>query len=112
VFIFDALRCDVFKQLLEPENQSELFIISLTTSSRALDGDEGGEEAECIEGEDGKPICNKVNFWFDRTFVNKIQWMIYKMVRFFFVVCYFYFYPMLLVFGNAAGSFYFAEASK
>ena len=38
--------------------------------------------------------------------------MIYKIVRFFFVVVYFYFYPMLLVFVNMFGSFILAKVNN
>ena len=112
VFVYEAMRSEAFKQLLDPEKLKELFVISFTTSSRALYADEGGEQAEGIEDEDGKPMCNKISFWYDRTCINKFYWLVYRISRFGFVVCYFYFYPMLLVFGNAFGSFLLAKVNQ
>lgn len=65
-----------------------------------------------VESEDGKPVCNKINFWLDRSFVNKLYWIIYRIVRFFFVVIYFYFYPLLLVFANSFGAFLLAKVNQ
>jgi len=70
-----------------------------------------GEESDVV-GDDGKRVCNKIRFWQDRTFINKIYRLIYKQVRFWYVVFYFYFYPLLLIFGNAFASFYFAKANQ
>mmetsp|Transcript_19400 Transcript_19400/g.22958 ORF Transcript_19400/g.22958 Transcript_19400/m.22958 type:complete len:80 (-) Transcript_19400:77-316(-) len=77
----------------------------------ALDGD-AGEEVDDVESEDGKPLVNKISFWSDRTLMNKLQWIVYKAVRFHFVVCYFYYYPLMLLFANAFGSFRLAKINE
>ena len=96
VFIFEALRSDTFKSLLQPEMQCQLLRVSYTTSSLAHSG-EVGEGSDQLDFEN-KPICNKIRFWRDRGFRNKFYWLVYKMMRFWYVTLYFYYYPLLIVF--------------
>ena len=98
VFIYEALRSENFKTLLRPEISSQLLKISFTTSGSALSG-EMGEDSDCKDL-DGKPVCNRIRFWADRGFRNKTYWLVYKLMRFWYVVVYFYFYPLLVVFIN------------
>ena len=63
-----------------------------------------GEASDQVD-EDGKPLCNKILFWSDRSFINKVYWLVYKLMRFYYVVAYFYFYPMSIIVGNFAASY-------
>ena len=109
VYIYDALASENFKTLLKPEIQSQLLKISFTTSDSALSG-EMGEDSDWKDL-DGKPLCNKIRFWQDRDFKNKIFWSIYKMMRFWYVVVYFYFYPLLVIFINQIACFTVASVN-
>ena len=90
--------------MLEEDVQNRLLLISFTTSSRALSG-EMGELSDQID-EDGKPVCNKIRFWQDRSLMNKLYWLVYKLMRFWFVVVFFYFYPLITVFFNFVARFF------
>ena len=103
-FVYDTLRSESFKKLLEEDLQKQLLKISFTTSSSALSG-EMGEASDQVD-EDGKPLCNKLLFWNDRSFINKVYWLVYKLMRFYYVVAYFYFYPMSIIVGNFAASYH------
>lgn len=46
---------------------------------------------------DGDPLCMKVSFWRDRSFFNKFFYLVYKVMRIFFVAIYFYFYPPISI---------------
>ena len=83
--------------------------MSFTTSPSARSGDLG-EESD-VKGDDGKPLCNKIRFWQERSFINKILWLIYKVMRFWYVVFYFYFYPLGVMFINLIASFAIARSS-
>ena len=109
VFIYDALRSETFKTLLRPEIQSQLLKISYTTSTSALSG-ELGENSDQVDQE-GKPICNKIKFWGDRDTINKLYWLVYKLMRFWYVTLYFYYYPLLVVFINQAACFAVARVN-
>ena len=104
LFVYDTLRSESFKKLLEDDLQEKLLKISFTTSSNALSGEMG--EASDLVGDDGKSPCNKIRYWSDRSMINKVYWLIYKLMRFWHVVVYFYFYPMSIIVGNFAASFY------
>ena len=83
--------------------------MSFTTSPSARSGDLG-EESD-VKGDDGKPLCNKIRFWQERSFINKILWLIYKVMRFWYVVFYFYFYPLGVMFINLIACFAIARSS-
>ena len=57
-------------------------------------------------------MSNKISFWLDRSLMNKLYRLIYKVMRFQFVVLYFYFFPLVLVFANAMGSFILAPVNQ
>ena len=44
--------------------------------------------------------------------MNKLYRLVYKVMRFQFVVLYFYFFPLVLVFANAMGSFILAPVNQ
>ena len=84
--------------------------MSFTTSSSARSGDLG-EESD-VKGDDGKLLCNRIRFWQERSFINKILWLIYKVMRFWYVVFYFYFYPLGVMFINLIACFAIARSSS
>lgn len=106
IFVYESLRSSLFKCLLEEDNQKQLLQISLTTSRRALSG-EMGENSDVRNELNGKFLCNKIQFWQDRSLINRIYWLIYKLMRFFYIVFYFYFYPLSIFYVNFLATFYF-----
>lgn len=51
---------------------------------------------DVIDPEDGelRPMCIE---WKDRVVLNKIYYIIYRIMRFLFVVIYYYFFPLLVL---------------
>ena len=109
VFVYEALRSCTFKELLKEENQETLLKISFTSSDRALSGELG--EASDMKDDECKFLCNKIRFWQDRGIFNKVHWLIYKMLRVWYVVVYFYFYPTTIIFGNFISSYMIARSA-
>ena len=103
IFVYDSLESRSFKRLLKEDIQEKLLKISFTTSKNALSG-EMGENSD-VRDVEGKLLCNKIQFWQDRTLMNKFYWMAYKMMRFWYVVVYFYFYPLGIFFVNFLAAF-------
>lgn len=71
-----------------------------------------GEDADVRSELDGKFLPNKIQFWQDRSFINKIYWLIYKMMRFLYIVVYFYFYPLGIFYVNFVAAFQFSQVNS
>ena len=95
-FVFASLRNEPLKELVNSETAAEFLQISFTTSSKARPFSKGGEASDQVD-DNGDPICMKISFIKDRTCLNKMFRMIYKIFRIFFVSIYFYYYPALAV---------------
>ena len=94
-FVFSSLRNEPLKELVDPSN-CEFLKVQFTTSAYARSFDEGGEASE-VQDEFGEPICMKINFWKDRSCLNKFLFLVYKLMRGFFTSIYFYFYPAVSI---------------
>lgn len=90
--VFNSLRNEPLKELVSDDTSAELLPISFTTSPKAKSFDKGGTPSDVLD-DNGEPLCLKISFWGDRSCVNKMFFLIYKLMRGFFVSIYFYFYP-------------------
>jgi len=97
-FVFSSLRNSPLKELVDDNAgvKEEFLRVSFTTSPKARSFDKGGQESGVVD-ENGEPICMKINFWRDRSFLNKFCYLVYKVMRVFFVAFYFYFYPPISI---------------
>ena len=86
-FIYSALGQDPFKTLLDDEVKDKVFIIQHTTSNRVLPG-----ELSKVKDEDGNYRPLQIKFG-DRTPINKLLFVFYRICRAWYVSWYFYFQP-------------------
>ena len=93
-FVYASLRMEKLKDLTSQDNADKLLRVSYTTSSKAKTFRDGGEASDQVD-ENGEPICVKISFWHDRSCMNKLLYLVYRLNRSFFVGIYFYFYPPL-----------------
>ena len=93
-FVYASLRMEKLKDLTNQDNADKLLLVSYTTSSKAKTFKDGGEASDQVD-ENGEPICVKISFWHDRSCMNKLLYLVYRLNRSFFVGVYFYFYPPL-----------------
>lgn len=110
-FVFSSLSHEKLKELVLEETASELLSNDFTSSKKALSFDKGGEDSGQID-ENGEPICMKINYWRDRSCVNKLLWLVYKTFRIIFVSFYFYFYPPLSIYLTFQLPFIFRSSYK
>ena len=61
-FVYNSLRGEKLKDLVQDGNGDELLKVYFTTSSKAKSFTDGGEASEQID-ENGEPICMKISFW-------------------------------------------------
>lgn len=95
-FVYNSLRNEKLKEVLRDETAEELLPIEFTSSKKAKSFKDGGEASNQVD-DNGAPICIKINFWSDRSFFNKLCYLIYKVYRAFFVGVYFYFFPPISI---------------
>jgi len=95
-FVFGALRCEEFKQLLDVENYKQILTISFTTSKNCPGGP-NGELSDLVDEETGKFFPMRIRFWEDRSFTNKVAFVVYKIWRLIYVNIYFYYFPFAVL---------------
>ena len=90
-FVYEALRNESMKKLLDPEVCEKVLVVARTTSKKCKEG-----EMSKVENEDGNLMPLKITFS-DRTCGNKFLYFTYKIWRAFFVSIYFYFLPFTTI---------------
>ena len=90
-FVYEALRNESMKKLLEPEVCEKVLVISRTSSKKCKEG-----EMSKVEDENGDLLPLKITFG-ERSCGNKILYFSYKIWRAFFVSFYFYFLPFTTI---------------
>ena len=91
-YVFESTSNEILKKLFEDEFCEELFVIRHTSSKRSKDWE---ITDEIIEG-DTEPRKLKIRLS-ERTWHNKMGYMMYKLLRGFYVSFYFYFEPFWVV---------------
>lgn len=95
-FVYNSLRNEPLKQLVNPDTAETFLKVSFTTSPQAKSFKYGGAASDQVDA-NGDPMCQKIEFWRNRSCTNKLLRLIYKCERIFFVAFYFYFYPAIAV---------------
>jgi hypothetical protein len=90
-YVFESMKNEGFKELLEKKFTSKVLIISHTTSKKCKE-----DELSTVKDEHGEYRPLKVNFK-DRETLNKVLFVIYKILRGFYVSFYFYFIPFTVI---------------
>lgn len=90
-FVFDSMKNESFKELLEEEFTEKVLIINHTTSKKCK-----ADELSTVKNEDGELRPLKVVFK-DREPLNKIYFVVYKVIKAFYVSVYFYFMPFTVI---------------
>jgi hypothetical protein len=91
-YIFESMKNESFKELLEDEFVGKVLVIEHTTSKKCHH-----DEKSVVKDLDGNLRLLKVPFS-ERDLINKIQFVIYKVLKCFFVGFYFYFIPFSVIF--------------
>ena len=105
-YIFKALRNESMKKLLYEDVKDDILIKHHTTSKRA-----GVRELADVKDADGNLRLLKIQFR-DRTYGNKILYLAYKCIRIWYVSCYFYFYPFLVIVGSVLLPLFFSHENE
>lgn len=95
-YVFESLRHQPLKELVNEENRNKFLKISFTTSGKAVRIQEGGEASDQVD-DFGETMGIKIGFWRDRSCCNKLLMLQYRIFKSFFAGFYFYFYPMFSV---------------
>ena len=90
-FVFESLKNESFKELLEEKFTEKVLIIQHTTSKKC-----GVNELSSEKNEEGDYRPLKVSFK-DRELMNKIFFVVYKIIKGFYVSFYFYFIPFTII---------------
>lgn len=90
-FVFESMKNESFKELLEEKFTSKVLIINHTTSKKCKEHELSTEKDEYGEL---RPL--KVNFK-DRETLNKVYFVVYKILKGFYVSFYFYFIPFTVI---------------
>lgn len=90
-YVYDAIKNESFKELIEPEFAERIFKIRHTTSVKAKEA-----ENSAVKDEDGEYRPLKITFK-SRTVVNKLLFRFYKVIRAIYVSTVFYFLPFLTI---------------
>jgi hypothetical protein len=90
-YVYDAIKNESFKELIEPEFAEKIFKIRHTTSVKAKEA-----ENSAVKDEDGEYRPLKITFK-SRTVVNKLLFGFYKVIRAIYVSTVFYFLPFLTI---------------
>jgi hypothetical protein len=114
-YFYDAYQSNAsWKDVITDEPYANMLVIQTTTSYQArhlIDGNKI-ELQECEETmksdselankiEDFKiPTHIKISFWKDRSCMNKFLYIVYKVIRCFYVSMWFYFLPFVVVFAS------------
>ena len=91
--MYDSIKNDEAKKLVYKEFCQKTFVIKHTTSSRCSD------QEEVVDPETGESYKLKITFK-DRGCLNKLQFLIYRIFRVWFVSVYYYFMPFSIVLIN------------
>ena len=75
-FVYGSLRKEKFKELLSEENQCKILQINFTTSI-TCHGGEDGDLTDLFDEDTGKQLPMKIRFQ-DRSFMNKLLFMLYR----------------------------------
>jgi len=86
-FVFDSLKSESMKELIEKRFYKRVMIINHTTSKKCKEGELSTEKDE---NDEFRPL--RVSFA-SRTLLNKILFCIYKFMRSFYVSFFYYFLP-------------------
>ena len=105
-FVFNSLRNEPLKQLVDEDTSERFMPVSFTSSPKARPFSKGGQPSDVMD-ENGEPIAMKIRFWGDRSCCNRLLFSIYKFFRIFFVAVYFYFFPPISLFLTFQLPFYF-----
>jgi hypothetical protein len=90
-FVFESMKNESFKELLDEEFTSKVLRINHTTSKKCKD-----YELSTVKDEHGELRPLKVSFK-DRETLNKVFFVIYKILKGFYVSFYFYFIPFTII---------------
>jgi len=90
-YVFESLKNESFKELLEEKFTKKVLQIKHTSSSKCKKG-----ELSDVKDENGEFRPLKVAFG-DRELLNKALYVLYKIFRAFYVSLYFYFFPFTVV---------------
>lgn len=94
-FVFESLKNESFKELLDEKFTEKVLIIKHTTSKKCGQDELSSEKDEYDEF---RPL--RVNFK-DRDLMNKIYFVVYKILKGFYVSFYFYFIPFTVILVSA-----------
>jgi hypothetical protein len=94
-FVFESLKNESFKELLDEKFTEKVLIIRHTTSKKCGQDELSSEKDEYDEF---RPL--RVNFK-DRDLTNKIYFVVYKILKGFYVSFYFYFIPFTVILVSA-----------
>lgn len=90
-FVYESLRSESMKTLIEAEVTEKIFVFRHTTSKKCKD-----EELSTVLDEHGEYRPLKVTFR-SRTCCNKCLYITYKALRIFYTSFYFYFIPFITI---------------
>ena len=93
-YVFESMTNEFMKKMLEEEVVEENFVIRFTTSKRC-----GEKELSNEPYHDGKLRPLRITF-LSRSALNKVLFIIYKLMQIFYVSIYFYFMPFVTLFGS------------
>ena len=93
-FVFESLKGESFRILVEKDFTEKVFVISHTTSKKCREDDISDQ---LDENGDYRPL--KVT-WKSRDGGNKCMYSIYKFFKGFYVSIYFYFFPFFFIIAN------------
>lgn len=90
-FVFQSLRSESMKKLIEPEVTEKVLVVRHTTSKKCKD-----HELSTVEDENGEFRPLRVRFG-SRMCGNKCCYIVYKVQRMFYTSLYFYFIPFTTI---------------
>jgi len=90
-FVYQSLRSESMKKLIEPDVTEQILVVRHTTSKKCKDW-----ELSTVEDENGDMRPMKVQFG-HRNCGNKCCFIVYKIERMFYVSLYFYFIPFTTI---------------
>jgi len=90
-FVYNSMRNEYFKKLIEHSFAEKVLVVHHTTSKRCSVND-----LSDVKDDNGDYRKLKISFT-DRSCLSKFKFVIYKTCRLFFVTTYFYFLPFFVV---------------
>ena len=100
-FVFESLKNESFKEMLESKFENKVLVIKHTSSRKCKMG-----ELSDVKDENDEFRPMKVAFK-DRETLNKISFGVYRLMRNFYVSVYFYFFPFTVVVISAIVPIYY-----